>query len=70
MLKAKTIKIMKWKFNIRKEIITPIEVEADNWTSAVEKVNDLIPQIDTDHGEISYCVDTTPSSSQIKWRDI
>lgn len=58
---------MKWKFNIKKEIVTPIEVEADDVMSAVEKVHDLIPQIDTDHGKISYCVDTTPSSSQINW---
>ena len=58
---------MKWKLNIIKQIVTPIEVEAENLGEALEKTWALIPEIDTDHGKVGYAVDTTPSRSLIKW---
>jgi len=60
---------MKWKLNVLKTISTPIEVEADDLISAVEKAYDIIPEIDTDHGRVGYAVDTTQSDSLIKWSD-
>ena len=60
---------MKWKFNIVKKTVTPVEVEADDLGEALEKVYALIPEIDTDHGKVEYIVDTTPSKSLIKWYD-
>lgn len=60
---------MKWKFNIVKQIATPIEIEADNFAEALNKAYGLIPEIDMDHGKVGYMVDTSPSQSQIKWRD-
>ena len=58
---------MKWKLNIIKQIVTPIEVEAEDLGEALEKTWALIPEIDTDHGKVGYAVDTTPSDSLIKW---
>ena len=58
---------MKWKLNIIKQIVTPIEVEAEDLGEALEKTWALIPEIDTDHGKVGYAVDTTPSRSLIKW---
>ena len=58
---------MKWKLNIIKQIVTPIEVEAEVLGEALEKTWALIPEIDTDHGKVGYAVDTTPSRSLIKW---
>lgn len=60
---------MKWKLNIIKNIVTPVEVEADDVIDAVKKAYELIPEIDTDHGKVGYMVDTTPSQSLIKWRE-
>ena len=59
---------MKWKLNIIKNIVTPVEVEADDVIDAVKKAYELIPEIDTDHGKVGYMVDTIPSQSLIKWR--
>lgn len=59
---------MKWKLNIIKNIVTPVEVEADDVIDAVKKAYELIPEIDTDHGSVGYRIDTTPSQSQIKRR--
>ena len=61
---------MKWKLNVLKTISTPIEVEADDLISAVDKAYAIIPEIDTDHGRVGYTVDTTPSDSLIKWSDM
>jgi hypothetical protein len=58
---------MKWKLNIIKNIVTPVEVEADDLIDAVKKAYETIPEIDTDHGKVGYMVDTTPSDSQIEW---
>ena len=58
---------MKWKFNIVKTITTPIEIEAESFLEALEKVNNLKYEVDTDYGEVNYLVDTTPSDSLIKW---
>ena len=55
---------MKWKMNIIKNVVTPVEVEADEIWEAVHKAYALIPDIDTDHGKVGYIVDTTPSDSQ------
>ena len=60
---------MKWKFNIVKQIVTPIEIEADNFAEALDKAQALQTEVDTDHGSVKYCIDTTPSQSLIKWRD-
>ena len=60
---------MKWKLNIIKNIVTPVEVEADDVIDAVKKAYELIPEIDTDHGKVGYMVDTIPSQSLIKWRE-
>ena len=59
---------MKWKFNIVKQIVTSIEIDADNFAEALNKAYELIPEIDTDHGKVGYMVDTIPSQSLIKWR--
>ena len=58
---------MKFKLNIVKQIVTPIEVEADDILEAVHKAYALIPETDTDHGKVGYTVDATPSDSMIKW---
>lgn len=58
---------MKFKLNIVKQIVTPIEVEADDILEAVHKAYGLIPETDTDHGKVGYTVDATPSDSMIKW---
>ena len=58
---------MKWKMNIVKCIVTPVEVEADDLCEALEKTWALIPEIDTGHGKVGYAIDTTPSRSLIKW---
>ena len=58
---------MKWKFNIVKTIMTPVEIEAESFPDALEKVNNFKYEVDTDHGEVNYLVDTTPSDSIIKW---
>ena len=63
------IKIQNWKLKIIKTISTPIEVEADDLISALSKAYAIIPEIDTDHGQVGYAVDTTPSKSLIKWSD-
>ena len=52
---------MKWKMNIVKNIVTPVEVEAENLGEA------LIPEIDTDHGKVGYIVDASPSDSLMNW---
>ena len=59
---------MKWKFNIVKQIATPIEIEADNFAEALDKARALQTEVDTDHGSVGYFIDTTPSQSLIKWR--
>ena len=61
---------MKWKLNVLKTISTPIEVEADDLISAVDKAYAIIPEIDTDRGQVGYAVDTTASDSLIKWSDM
>ena len=53
--------------NIVKNIVTPVEVEAENLGEAVEKAYTLIPEIDTDHGKVSYIVDACPSDSLMNW---
>ena len=58
---------MKWKFNIVKTITTPVEIEAESFPEALDKVNNLKYEVDTDHGKVNYLVDTTPSDSLIKW---
>ena len=59
---------MKWKFNIVKTITTPVEIEAESFPEALKKVHNLnYDEVDTDHGEVNYLVDTTPSDSLIKW---
>ena len=58
---------MKWKFNIVKTITTPVEIEAESFPDALEMVNNLKYEVDTDHGKVNYLVDTTPSDSLIKW---
>ena len=58
---------MKWKMNIIKNVVTPVEVEADDLCEALEKARALIPEIDTDHGKVGYAVDTTPSDSLMNW---
>ena len=58
---------MKWKFNIVKTITTPVEIDAESFPDALEKVNNLKYEVDTDHGVVNYLVDTTPSDSLIKW---
>jgi hypothetical protein len=60
---------MKWTFNVVKTIVTPIEIEAENFADAIKKAYAQIPDVDTDHGRISYMVDTTPSDSLIPWCD-
>ena len=60
---------MKWKFNIVKSITTPVEIEAESFPEALNKVSNLKYEVDTDHGEVNYLVDTTPSDSLIKWAD-
>lgn len=60
---------MKWKFNIVKTITTPVEIEAESFPEALEKVKNLKYEVDTDHGKVNYLVDTTPSDSLIKWAD-
>ena len=47
--------------NIVKNIVTPVEVEAENLGEA------LIPEIDTDHGKVVYIVDACPSDSLMNW---
>ena len=58
---------MKWRFNVVKTIVTPVEIEAEDFADAIKKAYALIPDIDTDHGSINYVVDTTPSDSLIPW---
>ena len=58
---------MKWKFNIVKTITTPVEIDAESFPEALEKVKNLKYEVDTDHGKVNYLVDTTPSDSLIKW---
>ena len=60
---------MKWKLNVLKTISTPIEVEADDLISAVDKAYAIIPEINTDRGQVGYAVDTTASKDLIKWSD-
>ena len=60
---------MKWKFNIVKTIVTPIELEAENFVEALSKAQTLASEVDTDHGTVNYTIDTKPSDSQIKWAD-
>lgn len=60
---------MKWKLNIVKQIVTPIEIEADNFAEALDKARALQTEVGTDHGSVGYFIDTTPSQSQIKWRE-
>ena len=55
--------------NIIKNVVTPVEVEADDLCEALEKARALIPEIDTDHGKVGYAVDTTPSRSLMNWYD-
>lgn len=50
---------MKWKMNIIKNVVTPVEVEADDLCEALEKTRALIPENDTDHGKVGYTIDTT-----------
>ena len=61
---------MKWKFNIVKQIVTPIEIEADNFGEALNKARALETEIDTDHGRVAYCIDTIPSWPQITWLNL
>ena len=58
---------MKCKLNIIKQIVTPIEIEADDVLDAVEIAFKLIPDIDTNHGKVGYMVDTIPSSHLMNW---
>ena len=58
---------MKYKLNIVKQIVTPIEVEAEDIMEASCKAYALIPETDTDHGNVEYIIDTKPSASMIKW---
>lgn len=65
---------MKWKFNIRKEIVisVPFEVEADNFVEALKKGQEYLLQErmkDKDPENTEYLLDTTPSSDQISWMD-
>ena len=60
---------MKYKLNIVKKIVTPIEVEAEDIIEAAYKAHALIPETDTDHGKVEYIIDTGPSASMIKWYD-
>lgn len=58
---------MKYKLNIVKQIVTPIEVEAEDIMEAAYKAHALIPETDTDHGKVEYIIDTKPSASMIRW---
>lgn len=41
---------MKWTFNVVKTIVTPIEIEAEDFADAIKKAYAQIPDVDTDHG--------------------
>ena len=60
---------MKWKLNIVKNIVTPIEVETDDLLEAVSKAYKLIPTTDKERAKAEYMVDTTPSTDLIKWAE-
>lgn len=61
---------MKWKFNIVKTITTPIEIDAESFSEALDKLKKLnSDEIDTDHGKVSYIIDAKPSGHLIKWAD-
>ncbi len=65
---------MKWKFNIRKEIVisVPFEVEADNFVEALKKGQEYLLQErmkDKDPENTEYLLDTTPSADQIPRMD-
>ena len=51
---------MKKKLNIVITITIPIEIEAKDMIEAVSKAWKMIPEIDTDSGEVEYALDFSP----------